>query len=503
MSKTRDHDHESPNADEPTSPLLRALLPGHFSIGDSSGINSPLSLGPDTLLGGRPSLNTRNTETSMYLTRRLSDQQKPVLALLMERSEGESRFQSTTTKEIFDSVRQQASELCLQNTKSAKSSSMGAGSPIPPKVQDAAEGEYDAPALVAAAASRLRGDHPERRKSGATSEENGRERSNGSLLTRLVRYRDIDRLSSLDSPAILVRRHAVLMLLDPLRAVIMADRFIIIVPDGADKVLAILDAYISGWPSRKKDINFSSKRETFGYVPFEYLVYEAVLETVIAMQNQEYISCAEKTRAILHSIKDASLISLAKQEKMSFYKNQISARLSRCRQHRRALEELMNDDDSLALMNLSRLRHNPSLYNIPLDPSISKYHEDAEALFDSYQIEFSSLETKFQLLRDEFHNAEDLASLRLATSQNKLLFAESIVILSTVFLTTGGFIGGLYGMNLINHLEENDVAFTYVCIATVLFIFSGTYVVYKYFRRNGTFPRIFDAAYFNVGEWNA
>lgn len=97
-------------------------------------------------------------------------------------------------------------------------------------------------------------------------------------------------------------------------------------------------------------------------MPFEYLVFEAVLETVIAVQNQEFLACADKTRAILHSIKDASLISLQKQEKMAFFKTQIASMLSRCRQHRKALEELMNDDDALALMNLSRLKRNPALY---------------------------------------------------------------------------------------------------------------------------------------------
>lgn len=109
-----------------------------------------------------------------------------------------------------------------------------------------------------------------------------------------------------------------------------------------------------------------TSQESVGYVPFEYLAFEAVLETVIAVQNQEFLACAEKTRTILHSIKDASLISLQKQEKLAFYKNQIATKLSRCRQHRKALDELMNDDDALALMNLSRLRHDPSLYRCGL-----------------------------------------------------------------------------------------------------------------------------------------
>lgn len=94
------------------------------------------------------------------------------------------------------------------------------------------------------------------------------------------------------------------------------------------------------------------------------------------------------------------------------------------------------------------------------------------------------------------------ASLRLATSQNKLLFAESIIILSTVFLTIGAFFGGLFGMNLKNHYEESDWAFGYVVAISILFIMIGTYSVCYYFRGNGTYPKIFDAAYFNFGCWN-
>ena len=34
---------------------------------------------------------------------------------------------------------------------------------------------------------------------------------------------------------------------DPLRAVVMADRLILIVPDGADSLISILDKYIHEW----------------------------------------------------------------------------------------------------------------------------------------------------------------------------------------------------------------------------------------------------------------
>jgi hypothetical protein len=59
-----------------------------------------------------------------------------------------------------------------------------------------------------------------------------------------IKYRDIRRMESVltahEEPAILVRRHCVLLLLDPVRAVVMSDRMHILVPDGADSMIGTL-----------------------------------------------------------------------------------------------------------------------------------------------------------------------------------------------------------------------------------------------------------------------
>ena len=44
---------------------------------------------------------------------------------------------------------------------------------------------------------------------------------------------------------------------DPLRAVVMADRLILIVPDGADSLLSILDKYMNEWVGICDFINIS------------------------------------------------------------------------------------------------------------------------------------------------------------------------------------------------------------------------------------------------------
>jgi len=65
-----------------------------------------------------------------------------------------------------------------------------------------------------------------------------------------LRLRDLRRLDFKFNPSeeksVLIRRHTVLMAMDPLRAVIMADRLILIVPDGADSLISVLDQHMKG-----------------------------------------------------------------------------------------------------------------------------------------------------------------------------------------------------------------------------------------------------------------
>lgn len=62
--------------------------------------------------------------------------------------------------------------------------------------------------------------------------------------------RDLRRLTSpfsaSNEPELMVRRHVVLCNFDPLRAIILRDRLLVIVPDGADSMLAELERRVRG-----------------------------------------------------------------------------------------------------------------------------------------------------------------------------------------------------------------------------------------------------------------
>ena len=65
-----------------------------------------------------------------------------------------------------------------------------------------------------------------------------------------IQYHDLryleNQFHSHEEPTVLVRKHAVLISLNPLRAIVTADRMILIVPDGADSLLYMLHDYMHG-----------------------------------------------------------------------------------------------------------------------------------------------------------------------------------------------------------------------------------------------------------------
>ena len=52
--------------------------------------------------------------------------------------------------------------------------------------------------------------------------------------------------SSSNEPQLIVRRHVMLLNFDPLRAIVLRDRLLVLVPDGADSILIALEQRVRG-----------------------------------------------------------------------------------------------------------------------------------------------------------------------------------------------------------------------------------------------------------------
>lgn len=166
-------------------------------------------------------------------------------------------------------------------------------------------------------------------------------------------YRDLRRLefqfNPLGQPAILIRQHIVLISFDPFRCVVTADRLYLIIHDGMDCAIQILNKFIE-CNDNDDDLRF------------EYRAYEAIFTSAITLQNEEYEILNNQTSIILNEFKKVSIISIEKQELFRSIKNKISNMSSKIIGYKRIISELLEEDADMALMNLTYLRNKPSLY---------------------------------------------------------------------------------------------------------------------------------------------
>lgn len=119
---------------------------------------------------------------------------------------------------------------------------------------------------------------------------------------------------------------------------------------------------------------------------------------------------------------------------------------------------------------------------------VTSLHENMEILLESHLMDYNSLESKLLHIKEVLHNAEESVALRLDTSRNQLLVADTILSIITLAITSGSFIGALYGMNLINHMESYPHAFSHVVIITVIGMTILVTTIIIFFRAKGILP---------------
>jgi hypothetical protein len=98
-------------------------------------------------------------------------------------------------------------------------------------------------------------------------------------------------------------------------------------------------------------------------IPFEYHAFEALLTTVKVLESQEFSKLNQSVQETLAYFKSGSLLLPVKiQEQMRQQKNDLSMMMNRISASRNVLQELTEDDEEMALMNLTVLMKDPSLY---------------------------------------------------------------------------------------------------------------------------------------------
>ena len=369
-----------------------------------------------------------------------------------------------------------------------------------------------------------------------------RERLGGYLHPRDMR-RLVTPFSATNEPELIVRRHVMLLNMDPLRAIVLRDRLLVIVPNGADSILEQLEKRVRGGLQEMERSVFEDSesgetnrmimehtgiqtvRDTSSPIQadpssstldMDLAVKEKELRQLLAarksqgkkeetetdtgteidddsvddddewldMDKREWIDMAfelQSVDAVLHVVckmlfeeaNDLQEIALDSMDSLLSgksnsdgehghdvlrrLKNETSQMSSRVLGFTRALNLVLDDDEDLALMNLSRLISHPERFILPVSEKVLHEESDEpELILEAYLQQALSTTNALDSVRNELNTTEELMNMQLDAVRNRLLYINTVTAFMTLAVTIGSFIGSIFGMNLINPLEEHQ-----------------------------------------------
>ncbi|XP_026659985.1 magnesium transporter MRS2-I-like [Phoenix dactylifera] len=315
--------------------------------------------------------------------------------------------------------------------------------------------------------------------------------------------RIIDPLLSYPS-AILVRERAIVLNLEHIKAIITAEEVLLRDPYN-ENVIPIVEELrrrlIQGEKSGQNEIEAAEEDES----PFEFRSLEVVLEATCSfldartteLESAAYPALDELTTKI-------SSCNLDRVRKLKSAMTRLTARVQKVQDE---LEQLLDDDNDMANLYLSRKMAGASSPNsnsgvpnwLPASPTIcskisrasrasaATFHgnesdvEELEMLLEAYFRQIESALNKLTTLREYIDDTEDYINFQLDNHRNQLIQLELFLSAANVVLTLYSLVAGIFGMNIPYSWNENHgYLFKWVVgiaglVSALLFIFIVSY----------------------------
>jgi hypothetical protein len=394
-----------------------------------------------------------------------------------------------------------------------------------------------------------------------------KERLGGYLHPRDMR-RLVSPFSASNEPDVIVRRHVMLLNFDPLRAIILRDRLLVIVPRGADSLLVALEQRVRGGavafanlvlgkpssfdesdigdgkktdtPPIKKstivqsilhkalDIKLSSSsgnemgeknatqsdksmqrkpsdvastvatslyddagewddihNSTTINLPFELLCVDSVLHIVTRiLMDDTYRLQRSAYECILDEglgrraseVRDGTIIKARKKKSsmdpliaIRLMKDTAAEMTSRVDRFVKSMNRILDRDEDMALMNLSRLITHPDRFVKPVEVAVLNEELDEPQLMLEAHLQVGlTLENALNLLQGQLSTSTELLGQKLTAISNRILFANMVISVISLCVAMGSFVGSIFGMNVTNFYETSEYAFRIITFSTLV-----------------------------------
>lgn len=255
--------------------------------------------------------------------------------------------------------------------------------------------------------------------------------------------RNIDQNAE-SAPYIFVRPSTIIVSLSFLRLLIQSDRILIItLPDSAGPFASQAQSlFVSNLEER---LHKASKQ------PFEFRVMESALVTVVCYLEAEYLLAREPARAALNVLQEKIDIERSQLQDLLHHSRRMAALSDQARLIRGALQEVLSVDEDLAEMYLTDSRMG--------NPHALSDHTEAEVLLEAYCKVCDRVVEAAGSLNAAISKAEDNLKSMLDAHRNQIMLLDIRLNIGMLGLSSGTLIAGLYGMNLVNGIEEASWGF--------------------------------------------
>jgi len=222
------------------------------------------------------------------------------------------------------------------------------------------------------------------------------------------------------------------------------------------------------------------QKMNWNQMSFELQSLDAVLQTVTTMlmedarkTNQRAVKAMSDLRGEAHNRRGRSLGGAGPgehaQERLRLHKDEVKLMEGRVQGFVRAMNEVLDDDEDMTLMNLSRLLTHPERFIQPVSQEILHEESDEpELILEAYLQQALSIVNELDILKGQIMTTEEQINMTLDAIRNRLLYINTLLSVASLCVAMGSFIGSLFGMNLTNPLEDDGGAFMRVILWTVV-----------------------------------
>lgn len=278
--------------------------------------------------------------------------------------------------------------------------------------------------------------------------------------------RNVDLISE-GIPYVLVRPSTIFLSIFTLRLLIQSNRVLLFLLDSEDGGVKIQDVFEHDLQSKLRADQGSG---TMSSLPFEQRVLDAALASVTAMLEAEHLLIRGEVEKHLRESKQEHGVHSALHELLENGKR-LETVEQRARQVRSALQEVLNNDEDLAAMYLTDRQAGR--------PHAIADHQEVEYLLEAYYKNADAIaESAHALVGDVNRTARVIQSM-LDVRRNQIMVFEAQLEVWMLGFAVSTFVAGLFGMNVVNYLEDSATAFAFLASACAM----GTVLISRYGMR--------------------